>query len=98
MTYSEFLRHLGKAGLSVKDFADLVKMNRNSITNCSRQGDVPSHLAVIATLLGEMAEHHVDFRDVLSSIDIEPKKPRGGAAKGKFGGSKQSDMFSNADK
>lgn len=98
MTYNEFSRHLGKAGLSIKDFADLVKMNRNSITNCARLGDVPSHLAVIATLLGEMAEHSVDFRHALASIDIEPKKPRGGAAKGRFGGSKQSDMFSNSEK
>lgn len=87
MTYEEFRRQLGKAGLTAKDFAELVKLNSNSITNYAKSGEVPSHLAVIAALLGEMAERKIDFRDVLSRIEIEPNKPRG-AGIGKFGGSK----------
>ena len=43
-------------------------------------------------LLGAMADKKVDFRSILDSIEIEPKKPRGGAAKGRFGGSKQTDL------
>lgn len=87
MTYEEFRRQLGKAGLTAKEFAELVKLNSNSITNYAKSGEVPSHLAVIAALLGEMAEHKIDFRDALSRIEIEPNKPRG-AGIGKFGGSK----------
>jgi hypothetical protein len=64
MTYEEFRRQLGKAGLTAKDFAELVKLNSNSITNYAKSGEVPSHLAVIAALLGEMAERKIDFRDV----------------------------------
>lgn len=82
MDYMEFRRHLGKAGLTTKEFAHLVKLNCNSITNCAQKGEVPSHLAVISALLGEMAEHKVDFYGVLSRIDIAPNKPRGGG----FGG------------
>lgn len=93
MTYDEFQRQLGKAGLTAREFAELVCMNRNSVTNCARRGEVPSHLAVIASLMGEMAEHRVDFREPLTRLNIEPKLPRGAAAKGKFGGSKQHDMF-----
>lgn len=89
MTYDEFHRHLGKAGLTLRQFAGLVKMNRVSISNYSKAGEVPSHLAVIAALMGEMAEQHIDFRIVLTGIEIEPKKPRGAAAKGRFGGDKQ---------
>lgn len=85
MNYDEFRRQLGKAGLTAKDFAELVKLNRNSVTNYAKVGKVPSHLAVIAALLGEMAERKIDFRDVLSRIEIEPNKPRGAGA-GKFGG------------
>lgn len=92
MTYDEFLRQLGKAGLSVGEFAILIKMNRNSITNCSKRGVVPSHLAVIATLMGEMAENKVDYKKVLSRIEIKAKRPRGSAAVGRFGGSKQTDI------
>lgn len=88
MDYDEFRRQLGKAGLTAKDFAELVKLNCNSITNYAQSGAVPSHLAVIAALLGEMAERRIDFRDVLSRIEITPNKPRG-AGIGKFGGNKQ---------
>lgn len=91
MTYDEFQRHIGKAGLKIHQFADLVKMNRISICNYGKKGEVPSHLAVIAALLGEMADRQIDYRDVLSRIDIVPKKPRG-AGIGKFGGDKQEDL------
>lgn len=88
MTYEEFQRQIGKAGLTIREFADMVKMNRISISNYGQKGEVPSHLAVIAALLGEMAERKIDYRDTLSRIDILPKKPRG-AGIGKFGGDKQ---------
>jgi hypothetical protein len=93
MSYEEFLRQLGKAGLTVREFAKLVRMNRVSISNNAKKGQVPSHLAMIACLMGEMAEKGIDYREVLSRIDIEPRKARGVAAKGKFGGDRQEDMF-----
>jgi hypothetical protein len=92
MTYEEFQRHLGKAGLTIREFAELVKMNRVSLSNYAKKGEVPSHLAVIATLLGEMAERKIDYREVLSRIDIASKKPRGAGKGGKFGGDKQKDL------
>ena len=55
-----------------------------------------SHLAVIACLMGEMAERGVDYRDALSRIEIEPKKAQGAAARGKFAGDHQTDMFAGA--
>lgn len=92
MTYEEFQCELGKAGLTAREFAELICMNPNSVTNCSMKGSVPSHLAVMAALMGEMNERKVDFRHVLTRIDIEPKKPRGAARPGKFGGDKQGDL------
>lgn len=92
MTYIEFRRQLGKAGLTNKAFADLVKINRNSITNYKKDGEVPAHWAVVVLLMGVMADHKLDFKDALSGIEIEPKKVRGTAAKGRFGGSKQTDL------
>jgi hypothetical protein len=89
MTYDEFRRQLGKAGLTVKGFAVLIKQTPNSITNYAAQGEVPSHLAVIAALMGDMAEAGLDFRSTLKRIDFGASKPRGGTIKGRFGGSKQ---------
>ncbi|MFP3710710.1 XRE family transcriptional regulator, partial [Paraburkholderia sp. SIMBA_009] len=42
------------------------------------KGTVPSHLAVIATLIGALAAHEIDFRHVIGKTAIEPKRPRGG--------------------
>jgi hypothetical protein len=92
MTYGEFRRQLGKAGITIREFAEMMKMNRNSVTNLAKRNEVPSHLAVIVSLMGEMAEHRIDFKGVFSKTDIEPKKPRGGASEGKFGGTKQIDL------
>lgn len=85
MTYKEFKSHLGKAGLTTYEFAEIAKMNRNSITNYSQKGEVPSHLALIAALLGEMRECNVDFQHILRRINIQPKKARG-IATGPFKG------------
>lgn len=93
MTYEEFRRHLGKAGLTNKEFAEMVKINRNSITNFKKDGVVPDHWAIVAMLMGVMADNALDFKGPLSRIEIDQKKARGGAAKGRFGGSKQSEMF-----
>lgn len=92
MTYEEFKRQLGKAGITAREFGELLKLHPKSITNYSQQSEVPTHLAVIVTLMGEMAEHGFDYRAALSRIQIEPNKPRGGAAKGRFGGTKQIDL------
>jgi len=92
MTYEQFLRELGKAGLTIKSFAKLIKMNRNSVSNYARRGEVPEHLAIIAALLGEMCERSVDFYPVFEKLQVEPKRPRGGAKHGRFGGDKQSEL------
>lgn len=92
MTYDEFRRQLGKAGLTVKEFAALIKQSPNSVTNYARQGGVPPHLAIMAALMGDMAENGQDFRGVLARIDAGACKPRGKAVKGRFGGNKQMDI------
>ena len=92
MTYEEFRRQIGKAGLTNTAFADLVKINRNSITNFKKDGEVPVHWAIVAVLMAEMADGKLDFKEPLSKIEIESKKVRGTAAKGRFGGSKQTDF------
>lgn len=92
MTYVAFLAELGKAGLSVRAFADLVGMNRNSVSNYARTGEVPRHLALIASLIAEMTLNGIGFRTAIARIDLAPKKPRGGARAGRFGGDKQNQL------
>jgi hypothetical protein len=92
MTYDEFKRQVGKAGLTIRAFADLLKLKPASISNYAKTGEIPSHLAVIIVLLSELAERRIDYKEVLSKADIAPKKARG-AGKGKFGGDRQELLF-----
>ena len=76
MTYEEFQRHIGKAGLKMHEFAHLVGMAPTSVTNKRTRG-VPRHLAMIAILFGEMADRGIDFRNLLIRNGIEPTDPHG---------------------
>ena len=89
MSYEVFLLELEKAGLSVRAFAELMGMNPNSISNYARNGELPTHLAVIAVLVAELGSHGFDYRKAIAKVEVAPKKPRGGARRGRFGGDRQ---------
>ncbi|MEP7043729.1 MAG: hypothetical protein ABI843_11745 [Dokdonella sp.] len=72
-------------------FAKLLNMNRVSLSNYSKHECMPSHLAIIAVLMGEMADHGVDFQSPIQKIDPIAKRPRGSAAH-RFGGHPQSQL------
>lgn len=93
MHYDEFKRRLGKAGLSVREFAELMHVSCNSISNYAAKDSVPGHIAISVTLMSEMADNGLNFRPALHALDIKGKKPRGAASAGTFGGSKQLKML-----
>lgn len=96
MTYDEFLGELNKAGLSVKHFADIVGMQPNSVSNNKKRGEVPIHLALIASLLAEMSACHIDYEPALARVKPIKKRPRGAAIGGRFAGDKQTALgFTN---
>lgn len=76
MDYEELKRNIRKAGLDIKDFAELIKVNPNSITNLKSKEKMPKNIAIIAVLLGEMKEKGLPFKDYLNSIDLEEQKAR----------------------
>jgi len=70
MPYSEFQRLVGKAGLTIKDFAELLGMNPKSITNYHKVGVVPSHIAIIIGLISTMKDKGLDFNEVFEKIKL----------------------------
>ncbi len=76
MTYDDFKKNIKGANLTLREFADLIKANRNSITNLSSQGSVPKNLYIISALLAELSYHNIDYKKVLEQMDIEPQKAR----------------------
>ena len=64
MPYADFLEELRKTGLSVREFAELIGMNPNSISNYARTGELPTHLALIAVLVVGISEMGGDYRRI----------------------------------
>lgn len=77
MDYSTFQQNIKEAGLSIADMARLLKQHPNSITNYSHLGYVPSHLAVIAVLVRELASNGIPFVSILEGLELKPKAGRG---------------------
>jgi transcriptional regulator with XRE-family HTH domain len=74
MPYTEFQRLIGKAGLSIKEFAELLGIKPNSITNYSKQGVVPTHIAVIVALISTMKDEGLDFYPVFEKVKSYSKR------------------------
>lgn len=70
MNYEELTRNISKAGLDIKEFAELIKANPNSITNLKSKKKVPKSIGIIAVLLGEMKEAKLPFKDYLNSLKL----------------------------
>lgn len=89
MTYDAFVAELSRAGLTIREFADLLGMRPNSITNNRKRGEVPDHLAVIAALLSELRRTGVQVEPVFARLGLSKKRHRGSATPGRFAGDKQ---------
>jgi len=76
MKYDDFKKNIRRANLSMREFADLIKANRNSITNLSVKEKVPKNLYIVSALLAELAYHKIDYKEIFQEMDIEPQKAR----------------------
>lgn len=76
MNYEELKRNIRKAGLDIKDFAELIKVNPNSITNLKSKEKMPKNIAVIAVLLGEMVDKGLEYKHLFEKLDLEEQKAR----------------------
>lgn len=79
MGYDEFRRHLGKAGITVGEFAQLIDVQPSSVSNYAQKSSVPQTYAVIAVMLGDAADRKIDFRSLLRHFDVAKttsKQPR----------------------
>ncbi|KCX86303.1 hypothetical protein J584_4593, partial [Acinetobacter sp. 72431] len=68
LIYEEFQRLIGKSGLSIKEFAALLDMNANSITNYKKNGKVPTTIAVIAVVISDMKDDGLDFYPIFEKV------------------------------
>ena len=76
MDYQNFKDCVRRAGLGLKEFAELLGMNHRSISNYSKRGTVPEHLAVIALMAMELKRRDVDLEGLFAKLDTPNKQGR----------------------
>lgn len=77
MEYPEFRRHVGKANLTINEFAGYLDVQPSSVSNYARKGRVPPAYAALAVLMGDAADRGVDFRAVLVRFGVHSARARG---------------------
>lgn len=70
MDYHEFRRHLGKANLTVNDFAGYLGVKPSSVSNYAKRAHVPRAYAALAVLMGDMADRAIEYQAVLGRFGI----------------------------
>lgn len=83
MNYDEFRRQLGKAGLTNKEFAELLALNEKSVSNLATKEAIPNHIAIISTLMGCLADNGISFREKIEKLHIKKAEARGNGFKKK---------------
>jgi hypothetical protein len=92
VTYVDFVAELDRAALTIRAFAGLVGMQPNSISNYASNGEVPTHLALIAALLAELKQNGISSDAPIARVGPLAKRARGRAKPGRFGGDPQEQL------
>lgn len=64
--YAQLTRNVTIAGITIKEFADLIRVKPASVTNLKQEDKtVPKSMLIISILMRELARAEVDFRKYL---------------------------------
>jgi len=68
MTYADLQINLIEMGLSIKDLANLLSMNPNSITNYKSNGMIPINLAITISLISSLKKAGLSPEDIINEV------------------------------
>ena len=68
MTYQELQIELLKSGITIKELANLIGMNPNSITNYKNKEVIPLNLAIMLSLITELESYGVDTDSIIYKV------------------------------
>jgi transcriptional regulator with XRE-family HTH domain len=94
MKYETFKKYIKRSGLTVKEFAELLKYNPSSISNL-KDGKIPNNLIVIAVLLSECVYRDLDPKELFESMELSERE---GHFKNTFGGKTYHSLNANKGK
>lgn len=77
MTYEDLVSYIHSSGMSIKEFAELLNMQPNSITNLKKEGTpIPKLLFAVALLVYKVNQLGGNAREVLGPFEFEKIKPK----------------------
>lgn len=77
MNYQELKKRICKTGLTIKEFAILLRLNPNTITNLSKKEEMPRNLVIIVSLMVKMEENKLEYLGIFEELNLKENKPRG---------------------
>lgn len=77
MTFIEFKKLLLDADLTIPKFTELIKVSEKNIQAYKKKEEVPNAIAVCAACFAYMSKEGVDFRSLISDLDLKKKEKKG---------------------
>ncbi len=77
MTFIEFKKSLLDAELTIPKFTDLIKVSEKNIQAYKKKEEVPNAIATIATCFAKMNQEGIDYRTLISDLNLKKKEKKG---------------------
>jgi len=77
MTFIEFKKSLLDAEITLPKFSKLIKVSEKNIQSYKKKGEVPNTIAVIATCFVKLHQEEIDYRELISLLELTAKTKSG---------------------
>ena len=77
MTFIDFKKLLLDAELTIPKFTELIKVSEKNIQAYKKKKEVPNAIATVAACFAKMNKDGIDFRTLVSELELEKKEKKG---------------------
>lgn len=77
MTFIEFKKNLLDAEISLPKFSKLIKVSEKNLQSYKKKGEVPNPIAVAVTCFVEMKKAGLDYREIVTKLNLKAKTKEG---------------------
>lgn len=77
MTFIEFKKLLLDAEISLPKFSNLIKVSDKNIQSYKQKGEVPNTIAAIATCFAKLHQENIDYRQLITQLNLNKKTKKG---------------------
>ena len=77
MTFIDFKKLLLDAELTIPKFTELIKVSEKNIQAYKKKKEVPNAIATTAARIAKMNKEGIDFRIIVSDLELKQKEKKG---------------------